>query len=55
VTLSGVLTDDRQRQALCVAAANIPGVKNVEDRLAWIIPGTGLVGGPPVIIGPTQH
>src|SRR5262249_55744352 len=33
VTLSGALTDDRQRQALCVAAQNIPGVKKVEDRL----------------------
>ena len=55
VTLSGVLTDDRQRQALCVAAENIPGVKKVEDRLAWVIPGSGLVGEPAVIIGPEQR
>jgi CBS domain-containing protein len=55
VTLSGVITDERQRPALCVAAENIAGVKKVEDRLAWLIPGTGIVGEPPVIIGSTQH
>jgi CBS domain-containing protein len=55
VTLSGVITDERQRPALCVAAENIAGVKKVEDRLAWLVPGTGIVGEPPVIIGPTQH
>jgi CBS domain-containing protein len=55
VTFSGVLTDERQRQALCVAAENIPGVKRVEDRLAWLVPGTGLVGAPPVVVGPAQH
>jgi len=54
VTLSGVITDDRQRPALCVAAENVPGVKKVEDRLAWLIPGTGLVGEGPVIVGPPQ-
>jgi CBS domain-containing protein len=40
VTLSGVLTDERQRQALCVAAQNIAGVKKVEDRLAPVMSGT---------------
>jgi len=44
VTLSGVLADERQREALCVAAENIPGVKKVEDRLAfWVVLGPGLV------------
>ena len=52
VTLSGVITDDGQREALRMAAKNIPGVKKVEDRLAWLIPGTGLVGELPVIVGP---
>ena len=52
VTLSGVLTDERQRQALCIAAENIRGVKKVEDRLAFLVPGTGTMGEPPVIIGP---
>ena len=51
VTLSGTLTDDRQRAALCVAAANIRGVKKVEDRLAWVIPGSGM-GDLPVVVGP---
>src|SRR5262245_60279802 len=55
VTLSGVISDERQRPALCVAAGNIPGVKKVEDRLAWIIPGTGLAGEPPLVIEATQH
>src|SRR5262249_122597 len=54
VTLSGALTDERQRQALIVAAQNIPGVKNVEDRLAWIVPGSGIVGEPTMIIGPNS-
>jgi CBS domain-containing protein len=52
VTLSGALTDDRQRQALCVAAENIPGVKQVEDRLVWISPGTGIVGEPAMVLAP---
>ena len=55
MTLSGVLTDDRQRQALKVAAENIPGVKQVEDQLAWLMPGTGMVGEPPVIVGPDDR
>jgi CBS domain-containing protein len=54
VTLSGVITDERQRPALCVVAENVPGVKKVEDRLAWLVPGTGIVGEPPVIIGSAQ-
>ena len=55
VTLSGVLTDDRQRQALCVAAENIPGVKRVEDQLAWLVLGSEIIGTPPVIIGPVER
>ena len=43
VKLSGALTDERQRQAIRVAAANIPGVKKVEDHLIWIEPNTGVV------------
>jgi len=52
VTLSGVLTDERQRQALCIAAENIPGVNRVEDQLSLLIPGTGLPCNQPVILGP---
>jgi CBS domain-containing protein len=38
VTLSGVLTEDRQREALCVAAENIPGVKKVVDHIVRLQP-----------------
>jgi CBS domain-containing protein len=55
VTLSGVISDDRQRSAFCVAAENIPGVKRVEDRLAWIIPGTALLAEPPLAIEAAPH
>jgi CBS domain-containing protein len=43
VTFSGAILDDRQRQALRVAAENIPGVKKVEDHLVWIEPMSGTV------------
>lgn len=36
VELWGSITDERQRQALVVAAENTPGVKAVRDHLAWI-------------------
>jgi CBS domain-containing protein len=42
VSLSGVLTDDRQRTALRVAAENIPGVRSVIDHLIWIDPHSGM-------------
>ena len=41
VQLSGIVTDERQRQALRVAAENIPGVKNVEDYITWVEPFSG--------------
>jgi CBS domain-containing protein len=43
VDLSGVLTDERERQAFVVAAENVPGVKVVHDHMAWIEPYSGLV------------
>ena len=43
VHLWGSVLDDRERQALCVAAENVPGVKAVEDHLAWIEPTSGMV------------
>lgn len=43
VQLSGVILEERQRQALRVAAENIPGVKNVEDNLVWVEPVSGLI------------
>jgi CBS domain-containing protein len=43
VELWGTITDERERQALVVAAENVPGVKSVTDRLAWIDPLSGMV------------
>lgn len=43
VELWGTIMDERERQALIVAAENIPGVKSVKDHLAWIDAASGLV------------
>lgn len=43
VELWGAVIDDRQRDALKVAAENIPGVKAVKDHLVWIEPTSGMV------------
>ena len=45
VELWGTITDERQRQALIVAAQNIPGVKDVQDHLVWVDPMSGVVMG----------
>jgi CBS domain-containing protein len=45
VELWGTITDERQRQALIVAAQNIPGVKDVQDHLVWVEPMSGVVIG----------
>jgi len=45
VELWGTITDERQRQALIVAAQNIPGVKDVQDHLVWVDPMSGVVIG----------
>ena len=42
VELWGVIIDDRQREALKVAAENIPGVKDVKDHLVWVEPMSGM-------------
>jgi CBS domain-containing protein len=42
VELWGTITDERERQALVVAAENIPGVKAVRDHLAWVDPTSGM-------------
>ena len=47
VTLSGLLTDERQREALLVVAQNIPGVVNVKDNLVWVDPVSGAFLEPP--------
>jgi CBS domain-containing protein len=43
VRLIGTIMDERQGEALKVAAENIPGVKSVEDELVWIEPMSGMV------------
>ena len=42
VELWGTIIDERQRDALKIAAENIPGVKAVKDHLVWIEPTSGL-------------
>jgi CBS domain-containing protein len=36
VHVSGVITDERSRQATIVAAENVTGVKKVHDHLCWV-------------------
>ena len=43
VELWGAIMDERERQALIVAAENVPGVKAVRDHLTWIEPTSGMV------------
>ncbi len=41
VYLWGVIFDEREREALRVAAENVPGVKEVRDHLVWVEPYSG--------------
>jgi CBS domain-containing protein len=43
VELQGVITDERERAALRIAAENVAGVKAVHDHLAWVEPVSGMV------------
>ncbi len=43
VELDGVVLDEHEREALRVAAENVPGVKGVLDRLVWVEPVSGTV------------
>jgi CBS domain-containing protein len=42
VHLSGIITDERSRQAAVVCAENIAGVKKVYDHLCWVDPMSGM-------------
>src|SRR6202048_1756529 len=42
VHLSGVITNQRSRQAAIVAAENVSGVKKVHDHLCWVDPMSGM-------------
>ena len=41
VYLEGLVTDERERQAIRVAAENVPGLKEVRDNLEFFDPNTG--------------
>jgi CBS domain-containing protein len=43
VGLDGVILEENEREALRVAAENVPGVKAVEDRLVWVEPVSGTI------------
>lgn len=43
VHLYGTILDGREREALCVAARNTPGVTAVHDHLVWCEPTSGVV------------
>ncbi|MGA9001461.1 MAG: BON domain-containing protein, partial [Pseudolabrys sp.] len=43
VELWGTIFDERQREALKVAAENIPGVQAVKDHLVWVEPTSGMI------------
>ena len=47
VDIWGTITDERERRALIVAAENVPGVKKVNDHVAWIEPMSGMILEPP--------
>jgi CBS domain-containing protein len=51
VTFTGAIYDDRERDALRVAAENIVGVKDVIDEMLWIDPGSGY----PAVLPPRQN
>ena len=42
VDLQGTITDDGARQAMIVAAENVPGVRAVRDHLVWVEPVSGM-------------
>jgi len=43
VTLDGVILNEKMRNALRVAAENVPGVKAVVDRIIWVEPHSGII------------
>jgi CBS domain-containing protein len=55
VHLYGTIIDEREREALCVAARNTPGVTEVHDHLVWCEPFTGAVLGLPAEPDPPRR
>ena len=52
--LWGTLFDEREREALRVAAENVAGIKNVKDHLVWVEPVSGMVIESPEDAGGSQ-
>lgn len=50
--LSGVILDERAREAARVAAENVPGVTEVVDELCWVQPASGMYLLPPATMHP---
>ena len=42
VELQGTITEDSARQAMVVAAENVPGVRAMHDHLVWVEPVSGM-------------
>ena len=55
VELFGVITDERQRDAVKVACENVAGVKSVKDHLCWIDPVSGVALEASDIAEPPRH
>ena len=53
VELRGVIGDERQREALKIAAENVAGVKRIIDHLVWVEPVSGMAIDPPEDDRPT--
>ena len=47
VELWGAILDERERQAVVVAAENVAGVRQVKDHLVWVEPMSGMTLEPP--------
>ena len=46
VDLRGIVTDERQRQAIMVAVENVEGVTKIVDHLVWVEPVSGMAIAP---------
>jgi CBS domain-containing protein len=55
VDLNGVILDEKEREALRVAAENVPGVRAVEDHLVWVEPVSGTIIDAPQPAGATRN
>jgi CBS domain-containing protein len=55
VHLYGTILDEREREAICVAARNTPGVKEVHDHMVWCEPVSGAVLGLPTEPDPPRR